>query len=284
LTETSTVAAPPARKWSRKRKGLAGLLAVLLVALLAINIGSLGGVIFPHRPAFYILSVDYTTAYADVASLCAMGPRLTGTMAERQGAEYIEAVMRNAGLTGVEIQEYLVTCYEVDRASMSLVPYFKGLFPNPMTAPTGFEHKTEFTVGGYSGSRPYTRWNDDIEVVDVGNGSDPSLYDSVSGMAVIATNDGSLGNTQLYLQAWQAGAAASLIHNVAADAEIGYPAISYSADAVNVDGQTIPLPDNYTAGNGPDIPNLMVSKRAGDAIKEGIGDQSRLRLDIAVTV
>jgi hypothetical protein len=68
------------------------------------------------------------------------------------------------------------------------------------------------------------------------------------------------------------------------DAEIGCPAISYSADGVDSSGHTIPLPDNYSAGSGPDIPNIMVSKRTGDALMEGIEAQSRLRMDVQVTV
>jgi len=285
--EQSMAQAPPIkRRWTGKRKGLAAFLMVIFVALLAVGANSLPGMLFQHRSPYYILVVDYDSAYADVASLTSIGPRLTGTAGELAGAEYIAGVFRAAGLTGVEIQEYYVTCYEVDRASLSLVAYTKGLlglFPNPAQSPQQFEHKTDFSLGAYSGSISYSRWTDDLQMVSVGDGSDSALYASAQGMAVIATNDGGIGNTQLYLQAWEAGASASIIHNVAVDKQIGCPPISYSVDGVDETGHAIPLPDNYT-GNGPDIPNIMVSKKTGEALKSGIEDQSRLRPDIKVTV
>jgi len=282
--EPSQANAPPTkRRWTRKRKGLAAILIVMAVAFLAVSATSLPGMLFTRRSPYRILQVDYGSAYADVVSLASVGARLTGTAGELAGAEYIARVFRSAGLTGVEIQEYYVTCYEVDRASLSLVQYVKGLFPNPALSPQDFEHKTDFALGAYSGSYSYSRWTDDLQMVFVGNGSDTAQYTSVQGKAVIATNDGGVGNTRLYLQAWEAGASASIIHNVAADKEIGCPAISYSADGVDSAGHTVPLPDNYT-GNGPDIPNIMVSKKTGEALMSGIEDQSRLRMDLKVTV
>ena len=278
--------APAPRRWSRKRKGLVFFVAVIAVALVAVNAASLEGILFPRHTPYHILTVDSGTAFADLMALTSIGPRLTGTPGELAGAEYIASVFKSAGLTGVEIQEYYVTCYEVDKASLSLVEYTRGLLglvPNPLVSPQQFAHKTDFTLGAYSGSYAFSRWTDDVQMVSVGNGSDASLYSSAQGKAVIATNDGGVGNTQLYLRAWEAGAAASIIHNVAADAEIGCPAISYSADAVDNSGHAIPLPDNYS-GNGPDIPNIMVSKKTGETLMGGIDAQSRLRMDIQVTI
>jgi aminopeptidase YwaD len=164
------------------------------------------------------------------------------------------------------------------------VPYARGLVPTPTKELVEFRHKSEFAVGAYSGSRAYNRWTDDLEIVDVGNGTDSSpQWASVNGKAALVTNDAGLGNTHLYLTAWANGAKACVIHNMVMDAQIGYPAISYSMDAVDSKGHTIPLPDNYS-GNGPDIPCLMVSKSAGDTIKSGIAAQSRLRMDIEVSI
>ena len=284
--EAQTTEMPPRHRWSRKRKGLAVFVVVIVVALLAVNATSLQGVIFPRHSLYRILRVDSSNTYADLLSLTAIGPRLTGTPGELAGAEYIAGVFRSSGLTGVEIQEYYVTCYEVDRASLALVQYTKGpfgLFPNPTVSPEEFAHKTDFVVGAYSGSYSFSRWTDDVEMVSVGNGSDSSLYSSASGKAVIATNDGDIGNTRLYIQAWEAGAAASIIYNVAMDTQIGCPAVSYSVDGVDSSGHTIPLPDNYS-GNGPDIPNMMVSKNTGELLIDGITAQSRLRMDIHVTI
>jgi len=286
LEATGTGEPPVKAGWSRKSKGLAVLVLIVAVSLMAVSANSLQGMLFQRHATYHILRVDPDLAYGDINSLTNIGPRLTGTPGELAGAEYIAQMFKNSGLTGVEIQEYYVTCYEVNHASLALVQYTKGplgLIPNPMVSPLQLAHKTDFAVGAYSGSYSFSRWTDDVPMVFVGNGSDQSQYSSAQGRAVIATNDGNIGNTQLYLQAWEAGAAASIIHNVVMDAEIGCPAFSYSADGVDSAGHTIPLPDNYS-GNGPDIPNIMVSKKTGEALLAGIGEQSRLRTDLQVTV
>jgi hypothetical protein len=148
--EAPTTEMPPRHHWSKKRKGLAVFIVVIAVALLAVNATSLQGIMFPRHSLYRILQVDSGNTYADSLSLSAIGPRLTGTPGELAGAEYIAGVFRSSGLTGVEIQEYYVTCYEVDRASLALVQYTKGpfgLFPNPTVSPEEFAHKTDFVVG-----------------------------------------------------------------------------------------------------------------------------------------
>ncbi|MGQ9582298.1 MAG: M28 family peptidase [Thermoplasmatota archaeon] len=273
---------------ARRRRGLLALSAVLLALLIVLCATILPGVLSRPQPAHHILTVDPALGVSAMARLTGLGPRLTGSKAEGYGAEYIAQEFRSAGLTGVEVLEYNVTCYEVTRASLALVQYIPGplgLIPNPMVAPQPFEHKTDFTVGGYSGSRAHTRWTDDLVVVDVGNGSDIGAYSATGlrGVAVIATNDGELDHTELLLRAWEEGAAACVIQNVVIDAELGYPAIGFNHNARDPSGHWIPLPDNYS-GDGPDIPSIMVSKAAGELIKSGIAQGSRIRMDIEVVI
>ncbi|MEM4728996.1 MAG: M28 family peptidase [Thermoplasmata archaeon] len=273
---------------SARRRGLLALTGLLLVLLVVLLATALPGVILRPPRAHFILRADPGVGLNAVARLTSLGPRLTGSMAEGSGAEYIAQEFRAAGLTGVEILEYNVTCYEITRASLALVQYTRGpmgLIPNPMVSPLVFQHKTDFTVGGYSGSRTHVRWTDDLEVVDVGNGSDPSAYSTTGlrGKAVIATNDGELDNTGLLLMAWEHGASACIIHNVVINKEIGYPAIGFNHNAKDPSGHWIPLPENYTDG-GPDIPSIMVSREAGQIIKEGIAKNSRVRVDVEVVI
>jgi hypothetical protein len=158
--EAAGTAEPPVKaSWSRKSKGLAVLVLIVAVSLMAVSANSLQGMLFQHHAVYHILRVDQDMAYGDVNSLTNIGPRLTGTPGELAGAEYIAQMFKNSGLTGVEIQEYYVTCYEVDHASLSLVQYTKGplgLIPNPMVSPLQLAHKTEFAVGAYSGSYSFS--------------------------------------------------------------------------------------------------------------------------------
>ncbi len=271
-----------------RRRGLLALSAVLVVLVLVLCATTLPGILSRPQPAHHILVVDTSLGVAAVARLTGLGPRLTGGKAEGYGAEYIAQEFRSAGLSGVEILEYNITCYDVTRASLALVQYIHGplgLVPNPTVAPLPFQHKTDFTVGGYSGSRSYARWTDDLEVVDVGNGSDRAAYSTIGlrDAAVIATNDGELDQTELLLRAWEEGAAACIIHNVVINEELGCPAIGFNHNAKDPSGHWIPLPDNYS-GNGPDIPSIMVSKRVGELIKSGIAQHSRVRMDIEVVI
>jgi aminopeptidase YwaD len=273
------------RKRARRRKGgMIALVLVLAVAALALSANSLPGILFPHRDKYTILTVDYNAAGSDLVYLVSSGPRFTGSDSELRGAEYIASQFSAAGLKNVEILEYNITLYDVVSASLSLVPYLRGgLAPNPFDEPLEFQHKTDFTVQGYSGSITHNRWLDDLQVVDVGNGTDLTKYANAAGRAVIVTNDGAVSSTQLFIQAWEQGAAANIIHNVAMDGGIGNPAIAFSANGVDGKGHAVPLPDNYSGG-GPDIPSIMVSKKAGDAIKDGIELNSRVRMDIQVTI
>ena len=285
-TDEKTAGPGMRKRMSRKRKGLLALVTVLVVVGLVAGAPALQGLIFVKHSKYFILQVDYESVASDVNTLVNLGPRLTGSDAEGEAADYIATQFKGAGLTGVEVQQYSVTCYSVDNAYLALVPYARGMVPTPTKQVVEFQHKTDFAVGAYSGSRVYNRWTDDLDIVDVGNGSDSSsLWSTVKGKAVIVTNEAGLGNTHLYLEAWANGAKACVIHNVVIDAQLGFPAISYTMDAVDSAGHTIPLPDNYS-GNAPDIPCLMVSKSAGDTIKSGIAApaQSKLRMDIEVTI
>jgi len=273
------------RKRARRRKGgIAALVLVLVVAALALSANSLPGILFPHRDKYTILTVDYNAAGSDMIYLTSSGPRFTGSDSELRGAEYIASQFAAAGLKNVEIIEYNITLWEMTSASLSLVSYMRGgNVPNPLEVPREFQHKTDFALQGYSGSYTHTRWLDDLQVLDVGNGTDVAAYANANGRAVIVTNDGSVTSTGLFIRAWEQGAAANIVHNVAMDADIGYPAIAFSANGVDSKGHAIPLPDNYS-GNGPDIPSIMVSKKTGDAIKEGASMGSRVRMDIQVSI
>lgn len=235
---------------------------------------------------YYILNVDDTRAYTDERNLVNLGPRLSGTKSEWQGAQYIETQFKGVGLSNVHIEWYNVTCYKVEYAEMSMKPYLRGMIPDPRMSETKFTHLTDFTVQAYSGSRIWQSFRDDLEVVDIGNASSPDAFSGINGRAVIATNDNCpYSYTQLRIKVWENGGDALIIHNVKLLKNMDYPPISFSADVEGPDGHPIPLPDNYTEDNWPDIPTIMVSKKVGNKIKEMVQMQNaRLRLNIQLKI
>jgi len=238
-----------------------------------------------------LINFSDSRAYTYETNLYGIGPRLTGTEGEYSGARYIRDEFISFGLENVAIEWYNVTCYEVNSASFSLVQY------NPTTGQetdrNDYIHKDEFILQGYSGSRPWNDRTDDLEVIDVEDGSDESLYGDANGKAVIVTSDGNLTFSELFIRAWENGAEANIIHNTHIHEELDYHPISFTATGEK-DGHFVPLPDMYSAGQGPDIPSFMVSGPAGDDIKTKLQSQSfnpvtgessiKVQIDFDVTI
>lgn len=273
----------------------AAALVVMSVIVLAM---SSSGCLLPwwdeEGREIYIVGFNDERAYFDEQAIVGMGPRLSGTDAEHQVAGYIRDRFLEAGLSNVHIEWYNVTCYEVNSASFSLVIYDQ---TGREDEKIEYEHLTEFVLQGYSGSRDWDDRLDDLEIVDVGDGTDESAYEDVDGKAVLVTSEGvASGNltfTDLFVRAWENGAAANIVQNVHIHEELDYPPIAFTA-SVGDRGHWKPLPDDYPEGQGPDIPSFMVSKEAGDEIRSRLANQFfnpvtgesnvKVRIDFDVTV
>ncbi|MEW5759695.1 MAG: M28 family metallopeptidase [Candidatus Thermoplasmatota archaeon] len=229
----------------------------------------------PHEVNF--LDFDTSRAYNDLNGIVSIGSRLSGTEGEHKVAEYVASKFRSIGLDDVKISSYNATLYEVNKAELSLIGYFPNKkIPNPLAQIQEFIHKKDFVVQGYSGSREWRRFIDDLDIVDVGNGSES--YENVKDKAVIVSNDGNLTPTQLFIKAYENGAKANIIQHMSAhDDSLAISTSSYSTDEK---GHSIPLPDAMAI----DIPSIVVSKKVGKKIKEGIKENSKLRININVTI
>jgi len=223
---------------------------------------------------FTVINFDYERAYEDEEALVSIGSRLTGTDEEHQGAVYIKKQLEEAGLSNVHIEEYEALLYEVNSASVSLIQYLPlGNLPNPVYEPVDYVHKVDFVVQGYSGSYEWSGYIDDLDIVDVGDGSEGDIWEDAQGRAAIVTKyAGSASNTELFFRASDYGVGALILHNTLYGEEIGYIPIS----------KTTGLPSDRSSY--PDIPFFMVSKDMGDDIKGGINSDMKLRLDFDVTV
>lgn len=219
-----------------------------------------------------LLDFDTARARGHVEQLIKNGPRMSGSDAEKKGAEYIVSQYEAAGLQNCHIETYSVNMFEINKAEVSLVEYGPMMnIPRPLGTTITYEHITDYVLQGYSGSLQWSNFLDDMEMVVIGNGTDPDQYNAASGKAaIIETSDETPGNPTMYEYAYNAGAKAIILHNLVRGEQIGYPPMFKSNQAIE-----------DWSGSFPEIPFFMVSKEAGVEMKQHIGNM-KLRLDFDV--
>ena len=255
------------------RKYIIGLISggVILTLVLATWFG--GSVIFGGEEAVYIIDFDHERAAIHVRELCSNGPRMSGSEEERLGAEYIAAQFKDAGLEEVHIETYSVPMFEVRSTSISLVEYGPlGTVPRPLGDTITFEHMTEYVFQGYSGSLNWRDLRDDLDVVNVGNGTDEGSFADARGrVCLIEQTRDTPPNSEIYVHAYDAGAEAIILQNTWRGESLGFlPMFKTNQNPVEY--------DDY-----PDIPFFMVSKEMGDIIQQQT-PRYRLRMDIDVWI
>ncbi|MCK4614970.1 MAG: M28 family peptidase [Thermoplasmata archaeon] len=225
-----------------------------------------------------IIEFDWQRAYADGQYLIRDGPRLAGTEEEYRAAEYIAREFIAAGLSNVRIENYTVGLYEVDHASLNL----QALSLELGYIYKDYRHLYEFAVMGYSGS---TNDEEGFDIVFVGNGTDEAYAEAgdVSGKAVLVRTDRTLSYTQLYIQAMNHSAGASIIYG---DRARSISRTSALPDEEN--GGLKPITDEYP--NDQLIPHMMVSPEVGEEIKSwnenstGLTEHCQLNIDFDVSI
>jgi hypothetical protein len=246
---------------------------VVVLAIVAVLVGASLGVpgLFTSKPGYHIIQFDTARAYADHEWFQQLGPRMTGSDAEMEGAQYLVAQMQAAGLKNAHVEEYDLFLFEVVTAEVSTVAYGPaGFFPRPMGTPVSYEHTVDYVVQGFSGSHPWGSFRDDLMVHDLGNGTDNSSWAAASGMCGVLWNDQwTPSNTELFRKAKQNNLAALAVQNKAGQADIGYAPIF---KGVYFDeGETL-----------PEIPFIEMSKKMGDEVLSAASGGSRIRLNFDV--
>ncbi len=246
---------------------------ILILILIVAGIGVATWVRQQSETSFTLIDFDKNRAFNDEEELVAIGPRLSGTNEEYEGALYIRDQFEEAGLSNVHIEEYVTLFYEVNTAEVSLIQYLPlGNLPNPLQDPVMYAHKMDFVVQGYSGPYTWTSYWDDLEIVDIGEGEDDTLWTTAQGAAAIVTSEiGIAGNTELFFKAEEYGVAALIIHNTEYGEKVGYLPIS----------KTTLLPEGETSY--PDIPFFMVSKTVGEEILAGVSNNMKIRINFDIT-
>lgn len=256
-----------------KKFKLAALLLIFVVIIAAVGVYGINQ--SANASQYTIISFDYERAYEDEEYLTSLGPRLSGTDEEYQGAVYIKSQFEEAGLTDVRIEDFRKILYEVNSASVSLVEYLPfGNLPNPISEPIEYVHKIDFVVQGYSGSYPWSSYSDDMEIVDIGDGDQDTLWEEAQGKAAVISQEVGVGsNTKLFFKAADHDVGALVLHNTRIGEQLGYNPISKSTGLPSGEKE---YPEN--------IPFFMVSKDVGNKIKDSAYSGMKLRLDFDVTV
>jgi hypothetical protein len=221
-----------------------------------------------------ILDFNVSAARENVEILISNGPRMAGTEEELLGAQYIVSKYEEAGLENINIEEFPIDLFDVQRAEVSLVPYGPTMrFPNPLSTPMTFTHMEDFVLQGFSGSYDWSDFRDDMIITVIGNGTDPNSYDAANGRAcLIEAEENTPGNPEVYRNAYDAGARAIILQNLRAGEEIGYPPFFKSNQAYE-----------DWSGTFPEIPFFMVSKDVGNTMIQR-SSNSKLRLNFDVDI
>ncbi len=255
------------------RKYILGLVSVGIILTLILVAWFGGSAIFGGEDAVYIIDFDHDRAAIHVRELCSNGPRMSGSEEERIGAVYIAAQFEDAGLEDVHIETYPVPMFEVRSTRISIVEYGPlGTVPRPLGDSIAFEHMTEYVFQGYSGSYDWRDFRDDLDVINIGNGTDESAYSASRGrVCLIEQTADTPPNKEVYFHAYNAGAEAIILQNIWRGESMGFlPMFKTNQNPVEY--------DDY-----PDIPFFMVSKDMGDTILQ-LTPEYKLRMDIDVWI
>ena len=267
-------------RWSRQStRNLVTVIVVVCLLLSAIGFGVTSVSHSGYRDVQHV-GFDAERVMAIETQLTSWPTRHTGTIYELEAAEYIASEFTAAGLKNVHIEAFPEVEYEVLGASLQLVYYSNGplgMIPHPNRDPITFEHKVDFVVQGFSGSRDQgsgpTAFQNDLEYIAIhDNGTDVSHYSPARGRACIVDTFDGVSNYQIYDKAFEGGVEALILHNTIIHERIGYVPISKSSRQ----------PAGWPDPDYPDIPFIMVSRDAGDTIKAARNAKLRLHVDVDI--
>ena len=215
--------------------------------------------------------------------------RMSGTTEESNTAQYISNEFVEMGYEA-EINEFQVPMHHVNsEPSFRLCVQGLGGF-SPCDGPaaigsqvTSFQHRIDYVIQGFSGQSAYM-FNEDVQVTDLGNGTDESLWQSATGTIGYVRGDSSkVGNTELY-------------SNAAINDLAGLISVNKNYNCGKIEGtDCVPIfkgtnYDSLVEANGGSIPTeipfISMSKDAGDIFEASVinaSEPASIELSIDVT-
>jgi len=235
------------------------LAAVLLVLVIFGSLAAVYTLVLPKKGSLVLIGFDPDRAYLDAMALTGFGPRVPGSQAGQESADYVLEGFKKANLSGVVMEDHELTTFQVNSASLSLIV---AQLRNPVRKT--YTHLTDFVLYEYSGS---TGGGIRLEIVDVGNGTEEAFQGvDASGKAVLST-------LQCLPRAAEHGARAVLIQNTRLAAQMGYPPYSGGLYGSDANGDSIPYPDAYPNAV---VPTCAVSKTVGEQIRSAINNSRHM--------
>ena len=196
--------------------------------------------------------------------------RMSGTIEEQNVSEYILSEFQAMGMTGT-LHPFLVPMHHVN-SEPSFRICIRGLggvspcdgFGAVGSEVTSFLHRVDYVIQGFSGQSEYT-FNQDVQITDLGNGSDDSLWQGAAGTIGYLRSGGTItGNSDMYVQA---------VENDLA----GLIRVNKNYNCGKIEGNDcVPIfkgssIDSITEANGgvvpTDIPFIAMSKDAGEVLE-----------------
>ena len=231
-------------------------------------------------PSYEYDLIDYdaaqTRAFAE--DLVALGHpewegRMSGTVEEANTSAYIAAQFEAMGMTATE-HSYQVPMHSVN-SEPSLRICIQGFGGNsPCEGPLAigtqiiqFQHRIDYVIQGFSGFSEYT-FEDDVQVTDVGNGTDDALWASAAGSIGYVRSGADVGgNTGIFSKAAENSLAGLIFVNKHANC-----GQIEANDCVPIfKGSRI---DEVSAANGGSIPSelpfIAMSRDAGEILEQAI--------------
>ncbi|HIF46651.1 MAG TPA: M20/M25/M40 family metallo-hydrolase [Candidatus Poseidoniales archaeon] len=270
--------------------------AILASVLVVVFVSSTLVVIFvDFSPAieYELIDFDETRARGFAQDLVDLGHedwkgRMSGTAEELAAAQYVEAKLAELGYQ-TELNQYQVPMHRIN-SEPSLKICTPGLIvTGPGVCSTAdltaseyeFSHRIDYVIQGFSGESNF-RFQNNAEIVHLGNGSDDALWESAAGKIGYIVSGGTVGsNTQIMVKAIENDL--SSIIRVNKDRGCG-----------TIEGEDcVPIfkgtgYDDMVSANGGSAPTQMafiaMSKDAGEILElEVINGSGRLEMLIDVT-
>jgi len=182
-----------------------GVVVLMVTAVFVFRPTWLG---FAPNYEYDLIDYDAAQTRAFAEDLVALGHpewegRMSGTVEEANTSAYIAAQFEAMGMTATE-HSYQVPMHSVN-SEPSLRICIQGFGGNsPCEGPLAigtqiiqFQHRVDYVIQGFSGRSDYG-FQEDVQMTDLGNGSDDALWASASGTVGYVRSGGTVGgNTDL---------------------------------------------------------------------------------------
>ncbi len=268
---------------------LASLLVVVFISSTLVVIF----VDFSPEIEYELIDFDKTSARGFAQDLVDLGHedwkgRMSGTAEELAAAQYVEGKLAELGYQ-TELNQYQVPMHRIN-GEPSLKICTTGISITGQGACSAadlgsseyeFSHRIDYVIQGFSGEANF-RFQDNAEIVHLGNGSDDGLWQSAAGKIGYIVSGGSVGsNTEIMIKAIEN----DLSSIIRVNKDRGCGTIEGDDCVPIFKGTGF---DDMVAANGGSAPTQMafiaMSKDAGEILEqEVINGSKRLEMVIDVT-